>query len=89
MPAPGPARPNLYVIARFLDRIAERPARTRTRLQLAVRLNYDLFVHYLDLLEAKGHVLWRDTPGGAVAELTPSGEALRARLGGLLREWLG
>jgi predicted transcriptional regulator len=89
MPAPGPARPNLYVVARVLARVAERPARNRTRLQLAVRLNYDLFVHYVGLLEAKGHLAWRETPDGAVAELTPAGEALRARLDGLLREWLG
>ncbi len=52
-----PKRPDLYVIARFLDRLREKDkAWSRSRLQHAVRLNYDLFRSYLLLLEEKGFI---------------------------------
>ncbi len=52
-----PRRPDLYVVARFLDRLlyAEQ-VHTKQSLQMAVRLNYDLFKSYLAFLEAKGFV---------------------------------
>lgn len=53
----APKRPDLYVVARFLDRLREKDKPwSRSRLQHAVRLNYDLFRSYLMLLEEKGFV---------------------------------
>lgn len=56
MPEPG-WRPDIYVVARFLERLAE-PDRsfTRNQLQLAVRVNWDLLRKYLDYLAARGLV---------------------------------
>lgn len=44
-------KPDLYVIARFLDRLwsADRPIK-KTRLQMAVGLNYGTFKRYLSWL---------------------------------------
>lgn len=56
MPVAG--RPDLHVVARFLDCMC-RPgegAFTRSRLQRAVRLNYDLFRRYLELVVERGLV---------------------------------
>ena len=82
-------RPDLFVLARFLDRLAEPRTWTKTQLQLAVRLNYDLFRRYLELLEAKGYVR-RETDGDGVERivaLSTVAEA-RKRLRDALDEWL-
>lgn len=56
-PVEPPDRPDLYVVARFLDRLhRDEQVHTRSSLQRAVRLNYDLFRSYLALLEQKGFV---------------------------------
>jgi len=65
-------------VARFLDALAEGP-RTRSQLQRAVGVNYDIFTRYLDLLQERGHV-----ESGDEVALTASGLRLRAEL----RAWL-
>lgn len=86
-----PERPDLYVVARFLDRLHAAPEGfPRTRLQAAVRLNYDLYRRYLGLLT---HKRWAqvapDKEGVERVHLTPEGRAAHARLVGWLRDALG
>jgi predicted transcriptional regulator len=83
---PPPARPDLYVVARFLDRLTERPdGAPRTRLQQAVRLNYDLYRSYLSFLLAKG---WIEVDDERV-RATEKGRDAHARLVGWIRDALG
>ncbi|HEX2021378.1 MAG TPA: hypothetical protein VHH36_01590 [Candidatus Thermoplasmatota archaeon] len=87
-PAP-PARPDLYVVARFLDRLAEPGAAyTRSRLQLAVRLNYDLFRSYLALLQRRGLVEVVEVGGREVVRATPAGVEADRELGAWIRRML-
>jgi predicted transcriptional regulator len=83
---PGtPFQANLYVVGRFLDRLAE-PGRawTKASLQPACGVNYDIFRRYLELLEGKGYVVVSKT----AVKLTKDGFAMRAQLQGLLSEFL-
>ena len=62
-------KPDLYVVARFLERLWRDPRPHRkTDLQLAVRLNYNVYKKYLEWLEQKGLI----TVGETVA-ITPKG----------------
>jgi predicted transcriptional regulator len=48
-------KPNLYVVARFLDVLWwNNKGVGKTRLQMAVRLNYPAFLTYIDWLESHG-----------------------------------
>lgn len=80
-------RPDLYVLARFLDALA-RPgsAWTRAKLQPAVRLNYDLFRRYLAFLVERGWVM--ETQGPNQLFLTPLGHTARTQLVDWLARWL-
>lgn len=62
-------RPDLYVVARFLERLwrDQRPHR-KTDLQLAVRLNYNVFKKYLDWMDGKGLITVDET-----VAITPKG----------------
>ena len=84
-------KPDLYVVARFLERLhdAEAPPR-KTDLQLQVRVNYTIFQRYLAWLEARGFV--RVAPGADGAErvhLTPKGRDAYRTLVAWIREALG
>lgn len=58
MPPPRAWRPDLYVVARFFEKLGEPEADySRNQLQLAVRLNYDLYRRYLSFLEGKGLIV--------------------------------
>lgn len=83
-------RPNLYVIARFLDRLAD-PGTTWTRssLQPAVRLNYDLYRSYLTFLEEKGWIEWTETARSPEVRLTEQGQEARRRLLSWLEDVFG
>lgn len=62
-------RPDLYVVARFLDRLSRsQRAHRRTDLQLAVRLNYTVYKRYLEWMERKGLIVVGET-----IEITPKG----------------
>lgn len=89
--AEPPERPDLYVVARFLDRLVESSGtHSRTRLQSATRLNYDLYRSYLSLLLRKGYVeitLGKD--GQECVRLTHEGSAAHDRLVGWIRDAFG
>lgn len=90
-PIEPPRRPDLYVVARFLDRLVEEPeGMSRARLQAAVRLNYDLYRSYVALLVAKGFArAEEDKEGVSRVRITPEGRAAHARLVGWIRDALG
>ena len=57
------------MVARFLDRLCRDPRpQRRTDLQLAVRLNYNIYKRYLEWMERKGLILVGDT-----IQITPKG----------------
>lgn len=84
---PGPAKPDLYVLARFFDALTRPEAQfTKRKLQAAVRLNYDLFRAYLAYLEARGLVVVHaEEKGSDTVALTVEGRAAALRL----IEWIG
>jgi predicted transcriptional regulator len=86
-----PRRPDLYVVARFLDRLRfDEEPHTRSSLQMAVRLNYDLFRSYLAFLEAEGFV--RVVPqqtGSDEVHLTEDGQEAHRRIVAWIREVIG
>lgn len=89
-PEPPPWKPDLYVVARFLDRLAE-PDRafTRAQLQLAVRLNWDLFRRYLSYLEMRGLVAVEKAGDRDLVRLTSAGRETRRRLLEWVRDVVG
>ena len=90
-PQGAPRRPDLYVVARFLDRLAQAPEGVpRARLQHAVRLNYDLYRGYLALLAAKRYLrVVPDKEGHDRVWLTQEGREAHARLVGWIRDAFG
>jgi len=79
-------KPDLHVVARLLECLARPHVQwTRSKLQAAVRLNYDLFRRYLELAAAKGWV-----EEGDAGQIRITGSGLRAwhDLQRWLREWL-
>lgn len=70
-----PRKPDLYVVARFLDKLSQPGVTyTRSRLQAAVRLNYDLFRSYLALMMDKRFVVaGEEKDGKEVFRITPAG----------------
>ena len=79
-------QPNLYVVARFLDALARPDAAppTRSQLQAAVGVNYDVFRRYLSFLEAKGYA----RADGDLVRLTAEGRRVRAELLGWIAAFL-
>lgn len=86
-----PRRPDLYVVARFLDRLRyEEATHTRSSLQMAVRLNYDLFTSYLAFLEDEGFVrLAPQQKGSDEVHLTQEGLEAHRRIVTWIREVIG
>lgn len=79
-------KPDLYVVARFLDRLWEpESSYTRSQLQMATRVNYDLFRRYLAFLHEKGFVVVSPADkGGDIIKLTMRGREAHA----VLVEWI-
>ena len=78
--AQPPERPDLYVVARLLERLwRENGPMVKTRLQVAANVNYDVFWKYLTWMLAKGLVsLENSPPDHERVVLTPKGfEAYR------------
>ena len=51
-------KPDLYVISRFLETLwLGHKTYKKTNLQMAVNLNYDVFMKYLSWLEEKGLII--------------------------------
>jgi predicted transcriptional regulator len=89
---PGhPRRPDLYVVARFLDRLLySEETHTKQSLQMAVRLNYDLFKSYLSFLEAKGFVsVQPQEKGSDEVRITNDGVQAHRRIVAWIREVIG
>jgi predicted transcriptional regulator len=86
-----PRRPDLYVVARFLDKLTAAPdGLTHAKLQAAVRLNYDLYRRYLALLVTKGFArVGPDKEGAERATLTPEGRHAHERLVRWIRDAFG
>lgn len=75
-------RPDLYVVARLLERLwREGSPMVKTRLQVAANVNYDVFSRYLDWMLAKGLVGLEDDEGGNErVVLRPKGEEAYRKL---------
>ncbi len=84
-------RPDLYVVARFLDQLREPDTTyTRSQLQMAVRLNWDLFKRYLHFLEGRGFLVVRPNPDGQeIVRLTKEGRDAHDQLVTWIRDVVG
>jgi predicted transcriptional regulator len=68
-------------MARFLDALDAQPkGRSKSDLQRAVRLNYDLFRDYLGMLEERTLVERLGTGRNERIRLTPAGQDARSRM---------
>ena len=77
---PSIDRPDLYVVARLLERLwREEKPMLKTRLQVASRVNYDVFRKYVSWMSERGLVsLESSEDGHERVTLTPKGaEAYR------------
>jgi predicted transcriptional regulator len=83
-------RPDLYVVARFLERLWRdgRPHR-KTDLQLAVRLNYNVYRKYLDWMAAKDLIHVGTAEQGERITITPRGVETYRRLVEWIKETVG
>lgn len=86
-------RPDPYVLARFLDALqgadGQGHRRSKSSLQRACRVNYDVFRRYLDFCQRKGFV--EVTPGddGDAVHLTAEGHVAHRRLVEWIHDLLG
>jgi len=80
-------RPDLYVVARFLDSLYEsgRPMK-KTNLQMKVGLNYPRFMEYFEWMVSHGLVASRVEDGAEVLFLSPQGLDAYRRLVAWIRE---
>jgi predicted transcriptional regulator len=81
-------RPDLYVLARFLDIMYQNGKRMKkTNLQNRVGLNYPRFVEYLDWMVSHGFVERQtDENGSELYSLSPQGIDAYRRLVAWIRE---
>ncbi len=75
-------RPDLYVVARLLERLwREEKPMMKTRLQLASRVNYDVFRKYLSWMSDRELVALENSEDGHErVRLTPKGEEAYRKL---------
>ena len=73
-------RPDLYVVIRFLERMFTKAVPlSRTKLQVAIGVNYTVFSRYLRWLSARGLVERVDAPGREMFRISRKGyDAYRA-----------
>lgn len=80
-------RPDLYVLARFLDVLLNNGApMKKTNLQMRVGLNYPRFVEYLDWLVSHGLVQMKDEDGVELYSLSAQGLEAYHRLVDWIRD---
>ena len=83
-------KPDLYVVARFLDRLQQEPnPPLKTELQLKVRINYSIFQRYLAWLTQRGFVAIIQSGNRECVQLTPAGREAHAQLAGWIRSAVG
>lgn len=82
MAASPPDRPDLYVLARMLERLwREEAPMLKTRLQVATNVNYDVFSRYLAWMVGRNLVsLERSDDGHERVGLAPKGRDAYLRL---------
>ncbi len=83
MNAPQPLdRPDLYVVARMLERLwREEQPMLKTRLQVASKVNYDVFKRYASWMDGRGLIrVENSTDGHDRISLTPKGEEAYKKL---------
>ena len=80
--APALDRPDLYIVARVLERLwREEKPMLKTRLQLASRVNYDVFRRYVSWMSDRGLVsIENSSDGHERVGLTPKGEEAYRKL---------
>ena len=80
-------RPDLYVLARFLDILYEngQPMK-KTNLQMRTGLNYPRFIEYFEWLNAHGFIYKGEEDGTDVYSLSPQGVDAHHRLVTWIRE---
>jgi len=84
------ARPDLYVLARLLQRLARGDACGRGELQTAARLNYDLLRKYLDYLVERKMVARAGQQGRKeLFQITSAGSQAYRDLPAWLDAWVG
>lgn len=83
-------RPDLYVVARMLERLwREQEPMLKTRLQVASRVNYDVFRKYLAWMTSKGLVEVHNCEDGHErVSLTPDGDEAYRRLVQWVRDFI-
>ena len=84
----GLERPDLYVLARFLDVLhSNGQPMKKTNLQMGVGLNYPRFKEYLEWLVSHGLIFQRTDEGGTeLYSLSPQGLDAYHRLVAWIRE---
>jgi len=80
-------RPDLYVLARFLDALYEngQPMK-KTNLQMRVGLNYPRVMEYLEWMLSHGFVQQKEEEGAEVFSLSPQGLDAHHRLVDWIRD---
>lgn len=82
------SKPDLYVVSRILERLwkAKEPM-IKTRLQLAAKVNYDVFTRYIDWMALKDLVAFEKLPNGHDGiTLTSKGEEAYRKLAQWINE---
>ena len=84
-------RPDLYVVARLLERLWREDApMLKTRLQVGANVNYDVFTRYLSWLLARSLVVLENSPDGHErVALTPKGYESYRKLVQWINELVG
>lgn len=85
----GLERPDLYVVARFLDILYEQGSpMKRTNIQMKLGVNYPRFTEYLEWLQSKGFVARSEgsNDGAEVYGLTEKGNVAYHRVVDWIRE---
>jgi predicted transcriptional regulator len=75
-------RPDLYVVARILERLwREEQPMVKTRLQVASKVNYDVFRRYVSWMDGKALIqIENSNDGHERISLTPKGEEAYRKL---------
>lgn len=87
----GLERPDIYVLSRFLERLwLKNQPMKKTKLQMAVGLNYSQFIKYLDWMLERGLVeKVEGDDGHERIKITPKGYQAYQKLVAILKEVFG